>query len=409
MRVVVPAIGSRGDVQPYVNLCRALDVAGHHAVLATNPSLKAVVEEHGVRCAPVGRPVDMGVEAARIMERSGKNWMRGFIQILKLGLKLVEDASNAVLDLVRCADLVIVTDCASGAAEAEVAGVPYCVVTLQPRRIPVIDPRPSLGRHLQGLAWSLVNPMMMAPMNRYRRTLGRPPVRDMTDMLSRELTLLPVSPAVAPPDPLWPAYTRQIGYWRNPIPDGWSPDPRLCEFLSAGEPPVVVSLGVMSLSEDRSAVDAARLILDAIRSRGVRAVVQGWNGLIDDAELPSFVVRTGSVPHAWLFDHARAVVHHGGFGTTASALTAGKPAFVVAHLIDQFEWGNRVHKLGAGPAFLPRYKLAAETFRKSFDALLDAPEYSEKAAEIGARIRNEPDGLAVAVRTIEERFSVVMS
>jgi sterol 3beta-glucosyltransferase len=403
MRIVVPAIGSRGDVQPYINLCRALDARGHEAVLATNPSLLSVVQEHGVRCTPVGKPVDMGLEAARIMARTGKNWMRGFIQIVRLGMDLVKDASPAVLALARDADLMVTTDCASGAAEAETAGVPHFAVTLQPRRIPVIDPHPSLGRRLTGLAWRLANPMMLAPMNRYRRTLGRPPVGDMADMLSHELTLLPVSPVVAETNPLWPAYAKQTGYWKNPIPDGWMPEPHLCEFLAAGEPPVVVSLGIMSLSREQGAVQAARLILEAIRRRGGRVVIQGWNDLIDDADLPPFIFRAGAVPHAWLFSRARAVVHHGGFGTTASALTAGVPALIIAHLIDQFEWGDRVHKLGAGPAFIPRYRLQEETFRKAYDSLLETSQYAGTAAELGARIRGEPDGLESAIRIIEER------
>ena len=37
----------------------------------------------------------------------------------------------------------------------------------------------------------------------------------------------------------------------------------------------------------------------------------------------------GFVPHDGLFDRVSAVVHHGGAGTTAAGITAGRPTLVV--------------------------------------------------------------------------------
>ena len=59
MRIIVPAIGSRGDVQPYIALCQGLQEAGHNVQLATNPTLAALVDSYGVPVVPVGKPVDM--------------------------------------------------------------------------------------------------------------------------------------------------------------------------------------------------------------------------------------------------------------------------------------------------------------------------------------------------------------
>ncbi len=67
MRILIPTIGSRGDVQPYINLAQGLREAGHSVRLASNPTVGALVESHGVPFVPVGRPVDMGAEGARLL------------------------------------------------------------------------------------------------------------------------------------------------------------------------------------------------------------------------------------------------------------------------------------------------------------------------------------------------------
>lgn len=73
MKIIVATIGSRGDVQPYINLCQGLQSAGHKVTLATNPTLIPLAQSHGVAATPVGRAVDMGAEGARLMAASFNN------------------------------------------------------------------------------------------------------------------------------------------------------------------------------------------------------------------------------------------------------------------------------------------------------------------------------------------------
>lgn len=73
------------------------------------------------------------------------------------------------------------------------------------------------------------------------------------------------------------------------------------------------------------------MVLEAIRLAGVRALLsKGWSDLGEgDIELPETVRLLDNVPHSWLFQHVSAVVHHGGAGTTAAGLYAGKPTVIV--------------------------------------------------------------------------------
>jgi UDP:flavonoid glycosyltransferase YjiC (YdhE family) len=399
MKIIVPAIGSRGDVQPYIALCQGLQQAGHEAILATNPTLAGLAGSYGIKSAPVGPPVDMGLEGARIWEKSGKNFFLGFMRTMRLGMRLVEQSYPDILQLCRTADLVITTDISAGAAEADTLGLPWASVTLQPDRIPVPDPSASWWSLL---AWKIIGKLALAPLNRLRRRVGAPPLhgQGLSAALSDRLILLPVSPHVAPPKPGWPACAHQTGYWNARSPRDWSPPPSLHDFLEAGDPPVVISLGAMSFS-GAAAQEAARITLEAVRQAGVRAVVQGWDEPLSRLDLPSGVYHAGSLPHTWLFPRACAVVHHGGFGTTASALSAGIPAVVVPHIIDQIFWAQRVHQLGTGPKPIPRAELTAEKLAERISQAVADPEICQKAARLGIEIRSEPDGVIAAVRCIE--------
>ena len=82
MKIIVATIGSRGDVQPYINLCQGLKAAGHDVQLASNPTLCLLAESHGVPFLPVGRPVDMGAEGARLLEQSFDNMWIGLIRVM---------------------------------------------------------------------------------------------------------------------------------------------------------------------------------------------------------------------------------------------------------------------------------------------------------------------------------------
>lgn len=73
------------------------------------------------------------------------------------------------------------------------------------------------------------------------------------------------------------------------------------------------------------------MVLEAIELAGTRALIsKGWSDIGKGGiELPKTVCLIENVPHSWLFQHVSVVVHHGGAGTTAAGLHAGKPTVVV--------------------------------------------------------------------------------
>ena len=214
-------------------------------------------------------------------------------------------------------------------------------------------------------------------------------------------SLVPVvygfSPAVVAKPPDWGPNQQIAGYWFLDADEGYVPDPALAQFLQAGEPPVCVGFGSM-VERDRRAMP--QLVADALAAVGQRGILlSGWSefgaGLLTDS-----VFAIDAVPHDWLFPRVRAVVHHGGAGTTAAALRAGLPSVVVPSFADQFFWGWRLHELGAAAAPIPRVRLTQTRLANAIRQVVHDESVRWQASQLGRQVRDE-DGVARAAALID--------
>ena len=131
-----------------------------------------------------------------------------------------------------------------------------------------------------------------------------------------------------------------------------------------------------------------KTVFDAIELAGVRAVVsKGWGSLISQ-HLTSNVFLVEDVPHDWLFRRISAVVHHGGAGTTAAAMAAGKPSVVVPFFGDQFFWGGIVEKAGVGSRPISGKELTASRLAAAIAKVLQ-PAVLHQAQVLGKPVDDE--------------------
>lgn len=404
MKIIIPTIGTRGDVQPYIALALGLLKAGHVVSIASHPCMRTLVESYGIKFDPIGPDIDIAHETAIIRGKS-PHWMIGFMRVMKFSFSMLEKAHPDLLDLCRDVDLVIVSHTAAGSIEADQLGIPTISVTLMPEAIPANDPNDSFFKKMiMKVAGAGMGLMMTRPLDKIRKKVGVPKM-GITGITSKWLNLIPISPSISPPNPLWEKRHRVTGYWYAPAPEEWTPPQNLLDFLHAGEAPVVVSLGAMALSGE-DALEAASITLAAIENAGVRAIIQGWDEPMKHLNIPETVFHAGSIPHDWLLTRASGLVHHGGFGTTAAGFKAGIPALVIPHIIDQFIWGQKVAGLGVGPKPIARDKLSVNNMVDALEQM-KSPAMKKTAADLGHSIRNEEDGVDVAVALIEEVLKVI--
>jgi rhamnosyltransferase subunit B len=401
-RIVLASWGSYGDLFPYLGLAIRLKALGHSPVLATCPYYRPLIEAEGIEFRPLRPDVDPSATSLihRIMDPA-----RGSEFIIRdLLVPAIDDACRDLADAVRGADLLIAHPVTFGApiiaAEHRLAWLSTVLAPLSFFSVsdfPVLPPFPRamlvtrLGTWTGRLAKRLASRMTRswtAPIRARRASRG---LRDVGDPLyegqfSPYGTLALFSRVLATPQPDWPVHTHLTGFVNyngsaSPMSD------ELRQFLDAGDPPVVFTLGSSAVSVagnfyEESAAAAARL--------GRRAVLLTGPQVENQLKqpLPPGIIAVGYVSHAALFPRAAAVVHHGGIGTTGQVLRAGRPMLVVPFAHDQPDNAYRVSKLGvARVLYPPRYR--AQRVATELEKLLGRSEYSRHAATVGSELKSE--------------------
>ena len=264
-----------------------------------------------------------------------------------------------------------------------------------------------LGRGYNRLSYSLsslgFSLFTARELNAWRNSLGLDPWQGHTyhTMFGKPLeTLYAYSPSLAPKPAEWGEHLHLTGFWPLREESQAPADEELTRFLNAGERPIYIGFGSMV---GGSFPEMQRIILESLKITGQRAILaSGWRKLGAD-RLPENVHCVNYRPHGWLFSQVGAVVHHGGAGTTAAGLQAGKPTLIIPFGGDQPYWGYRVHACGAGPAPIPRRKLTVSLLAERLSQLNDRQIVSN-ASRLGQRLAIE-NGCENACNIIEGRFS----
>lgn len=312
---------------------------------------------------------------------------------------------SATLDgLADGADLVLTgttyQEVAGNVAEAH--GIPLAALHYFPARpntkiLPV-----ALPMGVVRPAWSVAEwahwRMLKPAEDEQRRTLGLPPARHraikrMADRGALEIqaydeVLFPgISAELGPDRPLVGSITLQMPTEVDQAVSAW---------IDAGTPPIYVGFGSMPVDDPAEAV---RMITEVTAELGERALI--CSGVLDIADIPpaEHVLIARSVHHASVFPRCRAIVHHGGAGTTAASVRSGVPTVVLWVGADQPVWARQIDRLGVGAAH--RFSTTTrESLRKDLRAAL-TPQARERARAVAARMTSPERSVAAAADLLE--------
>ncbi len=409
--------GSQGDVQPCVRLGKKLRQPGVQVLLAAPQNFAGLAQTEGLPFHPLRGDVQQimaGETGQQYMESGGGNPIRSILAMRKMlgsiALQMAEDA----LEACRAADALITLAVFApfGKTIAEIRGIPLVLIEPTPV-LPTADfPAPGWpvqrnlgglhnrlsGRAMLGVIWQWYRPFV----NEFRARFG---LRALTGGdFQRILTSAPLlgaySPAVIPRPRDWPATVQITGYWFDDTPTKWQPGGELEAFLGRGQPPVYIGFGSMA---GRDPGRFAGIVLEALTRTGQRGVLAtGWGGM-SLLSVPQDVFVLDAAPHGWLFPRMAAVVHHGGAGTTAEGLRAGRPTVIVPFIVDQLFWGKRIAALGVGPAPIQVRQLTARRLADAIKQATGDGAMRQRAAAVGRAIRAE-DGLGKAVQIIRQQL-----
>ncbi|NJN06963.1 MAG: glycosyltransferase family 1 protein [Richelia sp. RM2_1_2] len=416
MRILIIAMGSRGDVQPYVALGKGLKAAGHVVRLLTHENFEGLVNSYGLEFYRARGNVQEFVESPEMLALLEKgNFLAINAHSSKASQRIAIDWAKD--SLAACQDMELLIVGVGGLflslALAEKFKLPLLQAYVFPFTPTTVFPAvlfpqsiSKLGGYVNRLSHHLFRQIMWQG-SRTGDGLARKKVLDLpsapfwglynSQHFQRHPILYGLSPSVIPKPFDW-RNTHITGYWFLDQAPDWTPPAALLDFLQNGSPPVYIGFGSM---RSRNPEETADIVLQAIALTGQRAILQsGWGGL-SKSDLPNTVFMVDSIPHSWLFPRMAAIVHHGGAGTTAAALRAGVPSILIPFFGDQPFWGQRVAELGVGPKPIPRKQLTVQKLAFSIHTAMTDGLMRQRAADLGAKIQAE-DGIANAVAIIEE-------
>jgi rhamnosyltransferase subunit B len=384
MNILLLPVGSHGDVHPFVGVGLGLKTRGHAVSLLANETYRPLAERHGFDFAEVGTAADYKrMTDDPLLWHPSKSLRAIFVDDLMR--KYLPIAYRAIEERYAPGRTVVVGGSLGLAPRIahEKLGVPLATVHLQPISIHSVVNPPKFPQ-ASFPAWSplwvrraaywyaeryVMDGYMAGPVNDFRKTLGLPPVRRIwgTWRHSPQL-ILGLFPKWFGTAPDWPAHMQQTGFIRYDQAEAKQLPPDVEAFLNEGEPPVVVSFG-SAMRQGRPYFAAAA---EACRRLGKRCLILAKGGDQIPPDLPTNCRQFDYAPFSLVFPRAAAVIHHGGIGTTAQALAAGVPQFVMPLAFDQPDNAHNLERLGVARSVLAA-KFTADRAAATLEKLLKDP------------------------------------
>jgi UDP:flavonoid glycosyltransferase YjiC (YdhE family) len=383
MKVVLAGYGSRGDVEPCVAVGRELLRRGHDVHMAVPPNMLGFVESAGLAAVAYGRDTESLPDEDLAMFRN-PNPISVLPEVTGYVAQVWAEKCTTLTSLADSADLLITggPEQEIAASVAEYCGIPLATLhSFPPGTLPVV-----------WLDWHITEQAKASQ----RRALGLPETpgpstRSLEIQAYDELCFPGLAAEWAESEiqrPLVGALTLELPT---------AADEEVLSWIAAGTPPIYFGFGSFPLL---SFADTVAMISTACAELGERALI--CTGPNDLTQLPHSnqvkVVR--AVNHSAVFPACRAVVHHGGAGTTAAVMRAGVPTLILSLFLDQPLWAAVVSqlKVGSGRSF-------TNTTQKSLVADLRSiltPDYAGRAREVATQMTKPAESVAAAADLLED-------
>ena len=416
MHITIFVYGTWGDIRPHVVLGMALQKAGHEVQVVASPGYESWVRERRLGFYPLATDVNtFAKENAAMMDDNIVQQLRTARKVMQ---PIMVQMALEVLEATRESDVLMTVEFGAALLFDVLKANDLKTILINPAHLNPTREFPSAAtppapdwfpfkawynrmsyRLVQRVQWMVFSGARNEIATKHLN-VPKSKFKDFQAMLATTPALTTVSKHVLPRPADWPALFQITGYLFDDDPD-WTPPQALTDFLAAGDPPVYIGFGSMPDSKPEA---TTRMILDAVRQAGKRAVIlTGWAGLGAD-DVPENIHVLKYAPHHWLFQQMAAVVHHGGAGTTAAGFRAGVPTVIVPHNGDQPYWGRRVQELGVGAESIPRKKLTADKLAAAINEVTTNETMQQRAKALGEKIATE-DGLAEAVKVVSDMLA----
>lgn len=405
MKIALLTLGTRGDVQPYAVLGQALKRQGHQVTLSTAKNFEPLVKSYDLDFAPVDADYQSLLDSEE-GKRMMRNPFRARKHLSKLVYPMMFDSLTTFYKLARKSDKVLyhIKTLADNFADQ------FPERMIRANVIPVLEPTKEfinpvlsalpLPSFLNKLSYKLTElglSMWHKPINQFREEARLPIKRAKVHVPS----IYGVSSHFLQRPDDYPIDSQFTGFWTNTSAEVLEQD--VIDFIHQGEPPLLLTFGSMPFNSKLNLPEILKRLTQKLNIRLI--VVKGW-GLNDIKELEenSSLKIIASAPYDKLLPLVKAAIHHGGIGTVAACLHAGKPFLgcpVLYPLGDQHFWSTVAFKKGVALKPIPLKKISEGLLIDNVKALLRTEYLYKNSSQLMEKLQTE-NGVLNAINIIEK-------
>jgi len=402
MKVILFSIGTRGDIEPFLAIAQLLKEKNCDVICVFSEQYREIVERMGLSFKGFSKDIlDLmnGNEMKMIFGNQGSilKRIRILIKMARVSLKLSKDSVTLQhrIQTEEKPDRILYHPKCNYSAVWGVGNLGKTIL-VNPTLDPLSDLRGDYGKFLNKITRWFVNTMKAVMLKlvskRFKKDFSGTKITVSSikrTMLEKEKTFYTISPSLFPKPANWPLNTSIVGYHERDTAVDWQPDEKLLLFIRKHEKIIFITFGSMSNPNPK---EKTRSIVEVLKRNNIPAIINAsWGGLEKTDELPDNIFFTGDLPYSWIFPKIYAVIHHGGSGTTHTALKYACPSLIIPHVLDQFFWDKTIAKLQLGPKGISIRKFNEKEFEPKVLDLYYNKDYKKNASMISRKMQSESD------------------
>ena len=403
MKILLSSIGTRGDMEPFLAIGKLLKARGHEVICLFPEQFQGIVQDAGLEF------ISLGTEFIEMLESDvgkfalggeGNTWQKimAYIKLAKL-----QKGNNK--KMIRIQQEVIEKEHPDRIVHNGKVMYPVIWEVDHPGTTLFVSPVPFLhyvkghthiafnsnfGVFLNKLTfkladWGLITTIMAALKWLDISNIKKAQIRH---ALNSHKVIYTISPQLFQRPSYWPDNLKVVRYHERNRTTHWEPSEELLTFLKKHPKLLFITFGSMTNPQPEK---KTQILLDILSKNKIPALLNTAAGGLKkpkeyDHQLFHFV---SEIPYDWIIPKVYGMIHHGGSGTTHTALKNGCAHMILPHIIDQFVWNDMNHELGAGPKGIKISKITRKNLEPKILDLFNNPSYKSQAEQIGAEMKKE--------------------
>ncbi|MGB0807058.1 MAG: glycosyltransferase [Salibacteraceae bacterium] len=373
MKILLIAIGTRGDVEPFLAIGEMLSLKGHEVTCQFPEQFRALAINSGLNFSGLTPQFLEMINSSdgKVAMGGGSSFLvkigalyRIYKKSLGINHTMLMQQHNLVKDI--CPDRILYSTKATYAVIWEVLN-PGKTINISP--IPyLIHPvythghigfNGNYGKFINKLTYSITNHFLIQNITKSTKSIREElgvKSSEVKKVLLKKKMAFTISPTFYKEQSYWPENVKVFGYHEREKTKNWEPSKSLLAFIAKHEKIMFVTFGSMTIPRP---MHITKMILRILRRNEIPAIINtAGGGLVEppsrNTELFHFV---DHIPYEWVLPKMHAIMHHGGSGTAHLALKYGCSSLIIPHIMDQHIWNDFNAQLGVGPKGLEVNKL----------------------------------------------------